>query len=121
LIDEERVQLLLSWRHTGFSIHNSVVVESEDPAAVERLIRYVMRAPVALDRLEYDEAAGVVEIRPRPGSDDQSDGEGPGKVLVGGRDRLMERDSKCTDIAGKLSLGSSAHRRPVRPSACSHK
>jgi hypothetical protein len=80
LIDEDCVQLLLSWRHTGFSIHNSVVVESEDPAAVERLIRYVMRAPVALDRLEYDEAAGVVEIRSRTGSDDQPDGEAAERV-----------------------------------------
>ena len=75
LIDEERVQLLLSWRHSGFSVHNSVVVEPEDPAAVERLIRYVMRPPVALERLHYDEAAGVAEIRPRPGSNDEPGGE----------------------------------------------
>jgi len=45
-----------------------VVVEPEDPAAVERLIRYVMRPPVALERVQYDEAAGVMEIRSRPGS-----------------------------------------------------
>ena len=75
MIDEERVQLLLSWRHSGFSVHNSVVVEPEDPAAVERLIRYVMRPPVALERLHYDEAAGVAEIRPRPGSNDEPGGE----------------------------------------------
>ncbi|MEX1245853.1 MAG: transposase [Thermoanaerobaculia bacterium] len=74
LIDEERVQLLLSWRHRGFSVHNSVVVEPEDPAAVERLIRYVMRPPVALERLHYDEAAGVAEICPRPGSNDEPGG-----------------------------------------------
>jgi len=30
-IDEERVQSLLSWRHSGFSVHNSVVVEPEIP------------------------------------------------------------------------------------------
>lgn len=59
----------------GFSVHNSVVVEPEDPAAVERLIRYMMRPPVALDRLEYDEAAGMIEIRSRPGSDEEPDGE----------------------------------------------
>lgn len=80
LIDEERVRLLLSWRHTGFSVHNSVVVEPEDPPAVERLIRYMMRPPVALDRLEYDEAAGVIEIRSRPGSDDEPDGEARERV-----------------------------------------
>ena len=75
LIDEERVQLLLSWRHSGFSVHNSVVVEPEDPTAVERLIRYVMRAPVALERLHYDDAAGVMEIRSRPGGNDEPDGQ----------------------------------------------
>ncbi len=42
------------------------MVEPEDPAAVERLIRYVMRAPVALERLHYDRAARVMEIRSRP-------------------------------------------------------
>ena len=72
--------MLLSWRHTGFSVHNSVVVEPEYPAAVERLIRSMMRPPVALDRLEYDEAAGVIEIRSRPGSDDEPDGEARERV-----------------------------------------
>ena len=57
---------LLSWRQSGFSAQSSVVVEPEDPAAVERLIRYVMRAPVALERLHYDRAARVMEIRSRP-------------------------------------------------------
>lgn len=88
LIDEERVRLLLSWRHTGFSVHNSVVVEPEDPPAVERLIRYMMRPPVALDRIEYDEATGVIEIRSRPGSDDEPDGEPQERVEA---DELVAR------------------------------
>ena len=54
LIDEERIALLLWWKHTGFSVHNSVTVESEDPKAVERLVRYLMRPPVSLERLVFD-------------------------------------------------------------------
>lgn len=42
---------------------------------MERLVRYVMRAPVALERLHYDDAAGVMEIRSRPGSNDEPDGQ----------------------------------------------
>jgi hypothetical protein len=34
-----------------------VGVEPEDPAVVERLIPYVMRATVALERVEYVETA----------------------------------------------------------------
>ena len=42
LLSEERTELLLSWRHTGFSVHNRVRVESEDQPAGERLARYIM-------------------------------------------------------------------------------
>ncbi len=39
LLTEERTELLLSWRHSGFSVHNRVRVEPEDQSAVERLAR----------------------------------------------------------------------------------
>ncbi len=45
VIDEERIALLLSWKHSGFSVHNAVTVEPADPGATERLVRYVMRSP----------------------------------------------------------------------------
>ncbi len=45
LIEQERIALLLSWKHTGFSVHNSVSVQAEDAGATERLVRYLMRAP----------------------------------------------------------------------------
>jgi hypothetical protein len=49
LLSEERTELLLSWRHTGFSVHNRVYVEPEDQPAVERLARYIMRPPISLE------------------------------------------------------------------------
>jgi hypothetical protein len=33
LLSNERTELLLSWRHTGFSVHNRVRVEPEDQPA----------------------------------------------------------------------------------------
>jgi hypothetical protein len=35
---EERSGLLLSWRHTGFSVHNSVRVEPEDWFGLHSLV-----------------------------------------------------------------------------------
>jgi hypothetical protein len=62
LLSQERTELLLSWRHTGFSVHNRVRVEPEDQPAVERLARYIMRPPISLERMAWD---GVGEVRYR--------------------------------------------------------
>ena len=62
LLSEERTDLLLSWRHTGFSVHNRVTVEPEDQPAVERLARYIMRPPISLERMAWD---GVRDVRYR--------------------------------------------------------
>jgi hypothetical protein len=70
LIDEERIALLLSWKHTGFSVHNSVTVEPQDAGATERLVRYLMPAPVSQQRLEIDADLAEVRLYPRPGADD---------------------------------------------------
>ena len=35
LLSEERIELLLSWQNTGFSVHNGVSVGSEDAADTE--------------------------------------------------------------------------------------
>lgn len=74
-LDEERIALLLSWRHTGFSVHNAVTVEPDDAGATERLVRYLMRAPVSQQRLEIDRDVAEVKLHPRPRSDDAASGE----------------------------------------------
>jgi hypothetical protein len=68
LLSQERTELLLSWRHTGFSVHTRVRVEPEDSAAVERLARYIMRPPVALERMQWD-GGGAVQYRLLAGHD----------------------------------------------------
>ena len=52
LITPERVALLLSWRHTGFSVHNSVRIAADDTDGLDALVRYLMRPPVSLARLQ---------------------------------------------------------------------
>jgi hypothetical protein len=68
LLSQERTELLLSWRHTGFSVHTRVRVEPEDGAAVERLARYIMRPPIALERMQWD-GGGAVGYRLLAGHD----------------------------------------------------
>jgi hypothetical protein len=58
LLSEERTRLLLSWRHSGFSVHTSVTVPPDDRGGLERLARYLLRPPVSLDRLRVGEDAG---------------------------------------------------------------
>ena len=68
LLTEERTELLLSWRHTGFSVHNRVRVEPEDQPAVERLARYIMRPPISLERMRWS-GDGEVLYQPKGGHD----------------------------------------------------
>jgi hypothetical protein len=68
LLTEERTELLLSWRHSGFSVHNRVRVEPKDQSAVERLARYIMRPPISLERMRW-EVGGEVRYRRKAGHD----------------------------------------------------
>ena len=65
LISEERKELLMSWKNTGFSVHNSVTVDPQDPKGAERLARYLMRPPLSLERMSFDEQ-GCVLYQPKP-------------------------------------------------------
>ncbi len=55
LLSEERIKLLMSWRHSGFSVHNGVTIAADDRQGLERLARYIMRPPVSLERLSWDD------------------------------------------------------------------
>jgi len=64
LICQGIVDNLLSWRHSGFSVHGDVKAADRDAAA--RLGRYMIRCPLVLERLSLDEDTGEVLYRPRP-------------------------------------------------------
>lgn len=53
-LSEEFRDSLLSWVHSGFSVHGDRVVWPEETAAMERLARYMLRAPVPLEAVECD-------------------------------------------------------------------
>ena len=68
LLPEPRAALLLGWRHnTGFSVHNDTTVTPDDVGSLERLARYLLRPPVSLERLEFDEGSDEVRYRHKTG------------------------------------------------------
>ncbi len=60
LLSEERIELLLSWRRSGFSVHNRVLAHPGDGRGFEALVRYMSRSPVSLKRLRF--APGSKEV-----------------------------------------------------------
>jgi hypothetical protein len=70
LISHERIELLTSWRHSGFSVHNAVTLAPSDHQAVEALTRYMMRPPVSLARLKLLPGEHEVLHFPKGSGDD---------------------------------------------------
>jgi Putative transposase/Transposase zinc-binding domain len=53
-LSEEFRDNLLAWVHSGFSVHGDRVVWPEETVAMERLARYMLRAPVPLEAVAWD-------------------------------------------------------------------
>ncbi len=51
---------LLGWRHSGFSVHNQVRVGEGNAEGRKKLAGYMLRAPIALEKMAYDADTGTV-------------------------------------------------------------
>jgi hypothetical protein len=69
LLSQDRIELLLSWRRSGFSVHNRVYAHPGDGRDFEALVRYMMRSPVSLTRLRFTPGAKEVFFTPKCGHD----------------------------------------------------
>ena len=74
LITQERIDLLLSWHHSGFSVHNHTTVYPSDTEGLHRLACYLMRSPVNLSRLRYHPDSKLILYQPKSGQDLDDDG-----------------------------------------------
>lgn len=54
IFEKHEARAMLEWPHSGFHVHDAVLVSEDDTAFAMRLARYCARNPVALERLEYD-------------------------------------------------------------------
>jgi len=60
LIAQPFAETLLCWKHSGFSVDNSVRLDAGDHKARQALAQYVSRAPLSLQKVTYDPAGGKV-------------------------------------------------------------
>jgi hypothetical protein len=75
MLSQERIELLNSWRRSGFSVHNRVFVHPRDGREFEALVRYVMRPPVGLSWLHFNPGSHEVVYVPRAGHDESAPAE----------------------------------------------
>ncbi len=69
LITQERIDLLLSWRNSGFGVHNRTTFYPTDSEGLEKLACYFMRRPVNLSRLRYHRDAQLFLHEPKTGQE----------------------------------------------------
>jgi len=75
LLSQDRIDLLLSWRRSGFSVHNRVFAHPGDGRDFEALVRYMMRSPISLSRLGFTPGGKQVVYARKGGHDAREPGE----------------------------------------------
>ena len=60
LINDDFAFNLLTWKNSGFSIDNSVMIYGNDNKAKESLAQYIVRCPVSLEKITYEPFHGKV-------------------------------------------------------------
>jgi hypothetical protein len=56
-------QRMLGWHHSGFSVHNRIRSKATDAEGQQRLARYMIRCPFALEKTRNDPGSGTVIYR----------------------------------------------------------
>ena len=54
-IDDDTINKLMSWRHSGFSVHNGSRVARDDEEGKEAISQYIIRNTFSLEKLTYNE------------------------------------------------------------------
>lgn len=62
-ISEETVVNMRSWKHSGFSVDNSVMINAGDKAGIQRLTEYITRCPFSLARMVSETKDGKIVYR----------------------------------------------------------
>jgi len=62
-LDREAAANMLSWKNSGFSIHEEVAIAARDRAGLERLLRYCSRPALSVARLIYSVKTKTVIYR----------------------------------------------------------
>jgi hypothetical protein len=63
VLDAGLADRMRQWRHSGFSVHNRIRTQAADAEGRQRLARYMIRCPFALNKMSYDGKSGMVIYR----------------------------------------------------------
>jgi hypothetical protein len=64
-IDQETIDQMTTWQHSGFSVDRSVYLSKGDVAGLERLAEYMVRCPLSLARMTRVTDEGSVSLSPQ--------------------------------------------------------
>jgi len=70
LLSDERIELLDSFPHSGFSVDTSPTVWPQDTEGLERIARYMLRCPVSLSRIHWSQGARTLFYQAKSSHDD---------------------------------------------------
>ena len=65
LLPAERVQVLYSWKHSGFNVHAGERVAPEAKAELEDLAQYILRNPFSVEKMTMEAPSDMVIYRSR--------------------------------------------------------
>ena len=65
LLPAERIQVLYSWKHSGFNVHAGQQVPPEAKADLEDLAQYILRNPFSVEKMTLEWPADMVIYRSR--------------------------------------------------------
>ncbi len=53
--DDDTINKLMGWRHSGFSVHNGPRIDRDDEEGKEAISQYIIRNTFSLEKLTYNE------------------------------------------------------------------
>ena len=63
------MELIRSWRHSGFDVYVGGSIGPDNRELLEHIARYLLRAPLSLERMRYNPQEGSVTIFPLSSKD----------------------------------------------------
>ena len=59
-INDNTINKLMGWRHSGFSVHNGARIARDDEKGKEAISQYIIRNTFSLEKLTYNEETNTV-------------------------------------------------------------
>jgi hypothetical protein len=71
IVTKDLVNMLLSWRHSGFNVFCGPRIQPGDERAMENLARYIIRASFSQERMTYIPEESKVSYQSKDGKDEK--------------------------------------------------